>query len=137
MSKITKYIDHMNSIGHNFLEINWNEDITSAWSGKAIPVGNGNILSKDEIKIYVNSLKFQENYIVYNCLLCQTLFVIDIRDENLIRLIKNMQIIASDHINKWNYELNYKDHNFSKEITISKDIFYLSCNEMQIKNLLE
>lgn len=132
------YIKHMNSIGHNFLKIDWNEDITSAFTSRKI-TNNVKTLSIESIKNACENKVFQKTFNIYFCNLCSVKFLINVFAPYDIQLLINNIIHANDmlHTNYIKPTSEIEDEPDSFGLLVKKDVFKLNCNELLIKALLE
>ena len=138
-----RYINYANSIGHNYIKIDWNEQITQIWTRKPIISGSGAVFSVDQIKYTVSQKSFQKDYLIYNCTQCNTTLIYDdCKDFKELIISKKSLILSKEKINmkkffKLNNPLIPSEEYFDFKPYLISENYYLSCNEMQIKNLLE
>lgn len=113
-----QYIDYTKLIGHSYIEIEYDQAVIAAQCNRKISIGNGNFMSVETIKLHVTNPAFIKNYKLFVCNECNLRLLFSIDDT--IGIIRNNRFIVAQ-----------------KQEEMSSELFYLSCNEFQIKNLLE
>jgi hypothetical protein len=112
-----EYLSYAKLIGHNYiLTKDKSENIKEAYSKLKIPINNKFMSAKSLID-YASHENFIKKNNVYICNSCNSILLFF---GNNVGFIKNNKFIIRQYIE-----------------SINSDFFYLSCIEMQIKNLLE